>query len=699
MTDEKRYRVGVDIGGTFTDIVVWGDDGGVYTKKTPSTPADYSHGIINGLFEILREHNISPKQIDDVVHATTVATNAILENKGAKTGLITTVGFRDVLEFRRIRIPVMYDLTWEKPKALVPRRLRLEVSERLAPDGSVWRALDDQSVREAAKRLSLAKVESVAICLLHSYANPAHELRVAELVKSILPPSTYITCSHQIMSQVREYERTSTTVVNALLGPIIDRYLNKLNSSLANHGVMRSVQVMQSGGGQMSMSAAREKPAYIIESGPAAGVIAAATIARKQQLERAITLDMGGTTAKLALVLNGKPEKTEDYEVGAGINLSSKLVTGAGYSVKLPFIDISEIGAGGGSIAWFDKGGALQVGPQSAASYPGPVCYDLGGFEATFTDATLALGYLSPDSLAGGTLKLNPEKARWAIREQICGQLNNTEIEAAHSIYRIAVSNMIRAVKTVSTYRGHDPRDCSLIAFGGNGPIVALAIAEDLDIKRVVIPPNSGLLSAFGLLWADPEREVARAFFGTLENLTTSSIQTALATLVDDVATVLTEDGYTFESISFQRQLDMRYSGQAFELSVPVNEIIGETLHIERAFHHRHREVYGHSLDTHPVELVNIRVIATVRRSRETEPLSFGACHVQSDEFQALERIAYFGPKFGTLTTPVIARNNLHETPQRGPFIIEEYDATCVIPPNCTAQLDETDSVIINRSE
>ena len=247
MTDEKRYRVGVDIGGTFTDIVVWGDDGGVYTKKTPSTPADYSHGIIHGLFEVLHEHDITPEQIDDIVHATTVATNAILENKGAKTGLITTAGFRDVLEFRRIRIPVMYDLTWEKPKALVPRRLRLEVIERLAPDGSVWRALDDQSVREAAKRLSLAKVESVAICLLHSYVNPTHELRVAELVKSILPPSTYITCSHQIMSQVREYERTSTTVVNALLGPIIDRYLNKLNSSLANQGVMRPVQVMQSG--------------------------------------------------------------------------------------------------------------------------------------------------------------------------------------------------------------------------------------------------------------------------------------------------------------------------------------------------------------------------------------------------------------------------------------------------------------------
>ena len=697
MTNEKRYRVGVDIGGTFTDIVLLGDDGVFYTKKTPSTPTDYSDGIINGLFEVLCEHNISPKQIDDVVHATTVATNAILENKGAKTGLITTAGFRDVLEFRRIRIPVMYDLTWEKPKALVPRRLRLEVSERLAPDGSVWRALDDQSVREAAERLSQAKVESVAICLLHSYANPTHELRVAELVRSILPSSTYITCSHQIMSQAREYERTSTTVVNALLGPIISRYLDELNTSLTNKGIMRPVQVMQSGGGQMSMSAAGEKPAYIIESGPAAGVIAAATIARKQQLKRAITLDMGGTTAKLALVLNGKPEKTEDYEVGAGINLSSKLVTGAGYSVKLPFIDISEIGAGGGSIAWFDKGGALQVGPQSAASRPGPACYDLGGSEATFTDATLALGYLSPDSLAGGTLKLNADKARSAIRTQLCGQLNNSEIEAAHSVYRIAVSNMIRAVKTVSTYRGHDPRDCSLIAFGGNGPIVALAIAEELDIKRVVIPPNSGLLSAFGLLWADPEREIARAFFGTLKSLTTTSIETALSTLVDDIAAVLTKDGYTFESISFQRQLDMRYSGQAFELSVSVNDTIDDTIHLVRAFHHRHREVYGHSLDTHPVELVNIRVIATVLRSRETEPLLFGACHAQSKEYQARERTAYFGPYFGSLTTPVITRNDLHENPQEGPFIIEEYDATCVVPPHCTAQLDETNSVIINR--
>ena len=698
MMDEQRYRVGIDIGGTFTDIVISGSNGTFYTKKTPSTPTDYSRGIITGLFDTLREHDISPSQIDDVVHATTVATNAILENKGAKTGLITTAGFRDVLEFRRIRIPVMYDLNWEKPKALVPRRLRVEVSERLGPDGSVWRPLNDESVRQAAEHLLRAEVESVAICLLHSYASPAHELRVAELVRNILPSSTYITCSHQIMSQAREYERTSTTVVNAMLGPIISQYLDDLNTNLARNGVIRPIQVMQSGGGQMSVAAAREKPAYIIESGPAAGVIAAATIARKQKLDRVITLDMGGTTAKLALILDGQPEKTEDYEVGAGINLSSKLVTGAGYSVKLPFIDIAEIGAGGGSIAWFDKGGALQVGPQSAASHPGPVCYDLGGLQTTFTDATLVLGYLSPDSLAGGALKLNPEKARSAIRTQLCGQLKNTELEAAHSVYRIAVSNMIRAVKTVSTYRGHDPRECTLIAFGGNGPIVALAIAEDMGIKRVIVPPNSGLLSASGLLWADPEREVARAFQGALTKLTTASIEAELSALVDDVAAMLLEDGYTLNTISFQRQLDMRYSGQAFELSVSVNNTIPDTTNLETAFHRRYQQAYGHSLDSHPVELVNIRVIASVQRLPGSEYHSFTACHTKMTEVRAYERDVYFGPHFGSLSTPVITRNNLDGTSQKGPLIIEEYDATCVIPPNCVVQLDDADNVIIDRA-
>ncbi len=697
MMDEQRYRVGIDIGGTFTDIALSGTDGEFYTKKTPSTPADYSHGIITGLLELLHEHNISTCQIDDVVHATTVATNAILENKGAKTGLITTAGFRDVLEFRRIRIPVMYDLSWEKPKALVPRRLRVEVTERLGPDGSVWRPLDDESVRHATQHLLRARVEAVAICLLHSYANPAHELRVAELVRETLPPSTYITCSHQIMCQIREYERTSTTVVNALLGPIISQYLDNLTAHLTAKGVMRPIQVMQSGGGQMSATAAREKPAYIIESGPAAGVIAAATVAREQRLDRAITLDMGGTTAKLALILDGLPEKTEDYEVGAGINLSSKLVTGAGYSVKLPFIDISEIGAGGGSIAWFDKGGALQVGPQSSASSPGPACYDLGGLKATFTDATLVLGYLNPDSLVGGALKLNANKAQSVIRTQLCGQLDVSELKAAYAIYRIAVSNMIRAVKTVSTYRGHDPRDCTLIAFGGNGPIVALAIAEDINIKRVIIPPNPGLLSASGLLWADPEREVAQAFHGALARLTSSSIESGLATLVKDVSAMLSEDGYTFDAISFQRQLDMRYSGQAFELSVPVDKTITDTAHLEAAFHYRYRQVYGHSQDSHPVELVNIRVIAHVRRLSGNISLPFNPDRTKSMGTIPLERDAYFGPTFGSLCTPVISRYDLLGAPQRGPLIIEEYDATCIVTPNCIVKLDDTDNIVIDR--
>ena len=699
MPVRPRYRVGIDIGGTFTDVVLRSNSGETYTRKSRSTPHDYCVGILTGLQELLRENGIQPDAIDDAVHATTVATNAILENSGAKTGLITTAGFRDVLEFRRIRIPVMYDLTWEKPKALVPRRRRLEVKERMRPDGSVSRALDENSVRAAAERMRDAGVEAVAICLLHSYANPAHEIRVAEIVAQIMPASTYISCSYQIMPQMREYERTSTTVINALLGPVINQYLNALVGRLNDAGVVRPLHVMHSGGGQMSAHSAAEKPACIIESGPAAGVIAAARVARARGLDRVITLDMGGTTAKLALVRDGQPEKTEDYEVGAGINLSSKLVTGAGYSVKLPFIDISEIGAGGGSIAWFDLGGALQVGPQSAASTPGPACYDLGGERATFTDATVSLGYLSPHAIVGGTVKLNAAKARAAIARHICPLLGRPQLEAAYGIYTIAVSNMVRAVKTVSTYRGHDARDFTLMAFGGNGPIVALAVAREMGMKRVLIPPHPGLFSAFGLLWAEPEHELARALHGQMAELDAATIQLALEQLLEEATRTLCNEGYAPDEISFRRQVDVRYSGQAFELSVPVDGSVLDPSVLSAAFHAQHRQVYGHSLDSQPIELVNVRVVATVKNLANDEPLAPPWSPSTADAREAPgEREVYFGPEFGVLNTPIVTRRALLDQRTTGPVIVEEYDSTCVVAPDYTASVDDTATITIERS-
>ena len=373
------YRIGVDIGGTFTDVVLLGSDGTLRTKKVLSTPDDYARGVVQGILELLQETGAEPASVTKVVHATTVASNAVLEGKGSSCALLTTAGFRDVLEMRRLRIPVMYELQYEKPPPLVPRRLRYEIPERTGPRGEEWIELDEQAVREAAERARADGVTSVAISFLHAYANPAHERRAAEIVREVVGDDVYITCSSEILAEIREYERTSTAVVNAYVGPVVQRYIRSLESSLAEAGIAAPLQIMQSSGGVMSAEAAIRKPAHLVESGPAAGVVACAFLARAAGIPNVISLDMGGTTAKAAILEDGLPVKTSEYEVGAGINLSSRLIKGGGYAIRLPFIDLSEIGAGGGSLVAVDEFGMLHVGPESAGSDPGPACYGLGG--------------------------------------------------------------------------------------------------------------------------------------------------------------------------------------------------------------------------------------------------------------------------------------------------------------------------------
>ena len=415
-----QHLFGVDIGGTFTDIVLASSDGAVRTCKVASTTSDYGEGIVAGLAELIAAAGIDPAAVSGVVHGTTVATNTILEGRGARTGLITTKGFRDVLEMRRLRIPQMYNLQYTPPRPLAPRRLRLEVDERTGPRGQIWSELDEASVERAADRLAAAGVEAVAVSLINSYANPNHERRIGEIVARRMPKGTHITLSSDLLPEIREYERTSTTVVNAYIGPMVEHYLAALTGRLHAMRLNAPLRIMQSNGGVMAAQAAIEKPAYIIESGPAAGVIAAVAMARHIGIANVISLDMGGTTAKAALIENGEPAKTTEYEVGAGINLSSKLVKGGGYAVKLPFIDISEIGAGGGSIVSVDSVGSLKVGPRSAGAEPGPACYGLGGAEPTFTDAMVVLGYINPKTLAGGRVRLHAELAHRVITEP-CG--------------------------------------------------------------------------------------------------------------------------------------------------------------------------------------------------------------------------------------------------------------------------------------
>ncbi len=424
------YRVGVDIGGTFTDIVFLGVDGSIQVRKTPSTPDDYGRGIILGMEAALQELGARATDVESVTHATTVATNAVLEHKGAKTGLLTTQGFRDVLGLRRNRIAEMYNPDYEKPAALIPRRLCLEVVERVGARGEIRVPLDEASVLEAARRLRDEGVEAVAICLINAYVNPIHEKAVARLVSEVMPAGTYVTCSHAILPEIREYERTSTAVVNALLGPVVTRYLGALSAKLEEIGIRRPLQVMQSNGGLMSARAVAEKPVTILESGPAAGVIAAARVAKRAGVANLITLDMGGTTAKAAIVEGGEPARTTEYEIGTGINLSSRLAAGGGYPIKLPVIDVSEIGAGGGSLVWMDKGGQMHVGPQSAGSVPGPVCYAAGGRTVTLTDALVVLGYLNPEYLAGGAVHLDSAQARAAMQAQVAEPLGKSLLDA-----------------------------------------------------------------------------------------------------------------------------------------------------------------------------------------------------------------------------------------------------------------------------
>ena len=687
-----RYVLACDIGGTFTDIVVRGN-GAVRTLKVSSTPDDYSSAILGAVRELRESFGIEPRSIEAVVHATTVATNTILEHKGAKTALVTTEGFRDVLEMRRLRIPVMYDLQYDKPPPLVPRRLRFEVAERLGPRGEVKKPLDEAQVAALADRLLAEGVESVAVCLLHSYADAAHERRTGEILRRRLDGSAYVTLSSDILPEIREYERTSTAVVNAYIGPIVRRYVSALSSRLKAAGVDGPLHIMQSNGGTMSAAAAADKPAFLVESGPAAGVIACADIARSAGLGNVISFDMGGTTAKAAIVEDGEPARTTEYEVGAGINVSSKLVKGGGYAIKLPFIDISEIGAGGGSIVSVDLAGSIRVGPQSAGAVPGPACYGLGGTEATFTDAAVVLGYLNPQYLVGGKLKIDAARSREAIERKVAKPMNLGLLEAAYGVYSIAVATMTRAVKAVSTYRGRDPRDFGLVAFGGNGPVVAVAIARELEMRRVLIPPAPGVFSAAGLLFSNVEHTRQQSVLRPTRELDARALASAFAALEAGALQGMAEEGIARSRITLKRFADLRYTGQAFELTVPADDAGPAAL--EAAFHAEHERTYGHSSQGDPVDLINLRVVACAAPQGK-EGFAERLKQAQAPAAGKGARHAFFAGKL--LDTPVLSRAGLKKK-TRGPLIVEEFDATCVVPPGAAAALDAHGNILIDAGE
>ncbi len=680
----STFRLGVDIGGTFTDIVLLGDDGSVRTKKVLSTPDDYARAVVAGATALLSECRVDGSEVVGVVHASTVASNTILEGRGALTALITTEGFRDVLEMRRLRIPVLYDVQHESVKPLVPRRLRYEVAERLGPRGEVWLDLDEATVEDVARKLRQENVEAVAIALLHAYADDAHERRVEQIIRAAVGDEVYVTRSSEILPEIREYERTSTAVVNAYVGPTVTRYIASLVEQLWQAGIRAPLEVMQSSGGTLTPEVAQRKPAHLVESGPAAGVMACSYLGRLTGRTQLISLDMGGTTAKAAIVEDGLPVRTSEYEVGAGINLSSKLVKGGGHPIKLPFIDVSEIGAGGGSIVNIDPLGAVSVGPLSAGAVPGPVCYDTGGVEPTLTDALLALGYLNERQLGGGAITLNAARSRDALERLVAAPLGRSVEEAAHGILMLAVATMTRAVKAVTTYRGRDPRDFTLCAFGGNGPITGVEIARALRIRQVLIPPAPGVFSALGLLFSDTEHEIVRTLMLRGDDVQADTLENAFDELESEATTNLAAGDDA--TVTVTRWADVRYTGQAYEL--PVRVAAGD-VDVERLaddFVSEHVRTYGHGSAADPIDVVSVRVLARVERTaaQRYDPLAV----IREQPAHESSRTAYFGTEAGAVEVPVCSRVGLLGRDRQGPLLIDEYDSTCVVPPGCTARLD-----------
>jgi N-methylhydantoinase A len=693
----RQLRVGVDIGGTFTDIVFLDGDGRIHTKKVSSSVDDYARAIVDGLREVFEESGLTGAEVTEVLHGTTVASNAILEQRGARTGLITTAGFRDVLEIRRLRMPRLYDLTWEKPTPLVERYLRMTVDERISAAGTVLRPLDPAEVDRAIDRLVAEGVEAVAVCLLNAYANPVHEQVIAEAVRR-RAPGLALSVSSEVLPEIKEYERTSTAVINAYVMPVVRQYLATLRAGLSEIEVRAPLMIMQSNGGLMTAEAAAAAPMHIIESGPAAGVVGAQVLARRMQLPRVITFDMGGTTAKASIIEDGEINRAAEYQVGGGIMLGSRLLTGAGYLLRVPSIDLAEVGAGGGSLVWVDAGGALKVGPRSAGAFPGPLCYDLGGTEPTVTDANVILGYLNPTALAGGAVKLNAGRAREVFEETVARRIGLSLEGAAHGAHLIAASNMMRAIRAVSSERGRDPREYALFAFGGNGPLFAAGMAAALEMRRIVVPPAPGLFSSFGLLYSDVEHHYVRSYRRLLRAAPAGEITALWTRMEEEARAQLAREGFGPDAMRLARSADLRYEGQSFELTVPVPGVMtgpAALATIEQAFGREHERTYGHRAGPEePVEFVSVRVVAQGVPDRPRVPERIAVDRAAAPGALRTRRV-YFGPAAGWREAAILTRADLGRG-REGPCIVEEYDATCVIPPEARAALDAWGNIVID---
>ena len=676
-------RIAVDIGGTFTDLVAVDDNGQVYQSKALTTPGDLARGIQ----DCLNAAKIDVSGANFFVHGSTVTINAVLERKGARTGLITTKGFRDVYEIGRGNRPEGYNLFFKRPVPLVARDLRLEVDERLYATGEVLKPLDDQSATTAIETFKSAGVDSIAVCLLHSYANSAHEKRLGELLRQQFP-EVYVSLSYEILREFREYERTSTTVLNSYVGPLVNRYLVSLEKMLGESGFRGTFRVMQSNGGVMSAATAKKMPVAMMESGPVAGVIAAAHLGKKLDCRHIISFDMGGTTAKASLIKDFHPEVASSYYVGGYVS---------GHPMMLPVVDIVEVGNGGGSIAWIDPAGGVKVGPQSAGAVPGPACYGQGGSEPTVTDANLIAGRIDPEYFLGSGMRLRREKAAQAITERIAKPLGLSLEDAALGILIIANFNMSLAVRAVSVEKGYDPRDCALVPSGGGGALHALAIARELSVARVIVPPMPAHFSAFGMLLADLQHDYVQTFVRELNETSGAELADAFASLEKSATETLTEEGAGAQQIVLRRFLDMRYRGQEYTLPVPITEelrAICDFGAVRSRFDRLHQEHYGHSAPQEPVMMVNLRLSALGKFANR---LPLASTYGDEDRGKRGKRPVLFDSGHPAVLCPIYLRGGLNPGDRvDGPAIIEEIGATILLYPNDQMQVNEFGHLVID---
>jgi N-methylhydantoinase A len=676
--------VGIDIGGTFTDLVGC-IDGRIVTSKASTVPADPTQGVA----DTIDLAKCDMTRLSEVLHGSTVAINTVLERKGARTALITTQGFRDVYAIGRGNRIEGFNLFFHRPKPLVPRDLTFEVPERVNAKGEVLLPLDAIAVDALIATIRKRRVEAVAVCLLHSYANPAHEQRIGEMLRQAMP-DVFVTLSHEILREYREYERTSTTALNAYVGPRVRTYLLTLEAYLRKTRFNGKIQIMRSNGGVMSMGLAQEQPVSMMESGPVAGMIGAGRLARDLKFGTAIGFDMGGTTAKTSLITNGAPAIEEGYVIGGAAS---------GQPMQLPVVDIVEVGAGGGSIAWVDPNGGIHVGPQSAGGDPGPACYGKGNLEPVVTDANLVLGRINPRRFLDGNMTLDVAAAERAIRDRIAAPLGLSVRDAALGIIRIADAAMSLAVRSVSVNKGVDPRDTALIAFGGGGALHACAIAREIFVPQVVVPKLPGTFSALGMLMASWRQDFVRTLIGGLGALASRNVEAVFDELTKLGEDRIARDGIARSAADFAFFANLRYVGQEHTIPIPVSGphlLTGELGPLRKLFHAEHAKRYSQSAPNESMEIVSLRLVVTAERQDSLAERWLNEPWVAQGTIEETNRDVVFSDPERPLATRIVWRPSLPAGAMvQGPAIIEEPNATTLIHPGDTACVSAAGHLIV----